>query len=72
MIFVVALQMMIASYTKSFKETQYYISLMLLISGLPALIMSVLPVDEPLWLVAIPTVEQQFFINQILRTAPLN
>ena len=72
MIFVVALQMMIASYTKSFKEAQNYISLMLLIPALPALIMSVLPVDETLWLVAIPTVGQQFFINQILRAEPLN
>ena len=72
MIFVVALQMMIASYTKSFKEAQNYISLMLLIPALPALIMSILPVDETLWLVAIPTVGQQFFINQILRAEPLN
>lgn len=72
MLFVVAVQMMIASYTKSFKEAQNYISLMLLIPALPALIMAVLPVDETLWLVAIPTVGQQFFINQVLRAEPLS
>ncbi len=67
MIFVVAVQMMIASYTKSFKEAQNYISLMLLIPAIPALIMAVLPVKESLWLVLLPTVGQQLFINQILR-----
>jgi sodium transport system permease protein len=72
MLFVVALQMMIASYTKSFKEAQNYISLMLLVPALPALIMAVLPLNETPWLVAIPTVGQQLFINQILRAEPVN
>jgi sodium transport system permease protein len=72
MLFVVALQMMIASYTKSFKEAQNYISLMLLVPALPALVMAVLPLKETPWLVAIPTVGQQLFINQILRAEPVN
>jgi len=67
MVFIVAVQLMIASYTKSFKEAQNYISLMLLVPAIPALIMAVLPVDESLWLVLLPTVGQQLFINQILR-----
>jgi len=67
MVFVVALQMIIASYTKSFKEAQNYISFMLLVPAVPALIMAVLPVKESLWLVLLPTVGQQLFINQILR-----
>ncbi len=67
MVFVVALQLMIASYTKSFKEAQNYISLMLLVPALPALIMAVLPIKESLWVVLLPTVGQQLFINQVLR-----
>jgi sodium transport system permease protein len=67
MVFVVGLQMMIASYTKSFKEAQNYISVMLLVPALPALVMAILPVDESLWLALVPTVGQQLFINQILR-----
>jgi sodium transport system permease protein len=67
MVFVVALQMMIASYTKSFKEAQNYISAMLLIPALPALVMAILPVRESLWLALLPTVGQQIFINRILR-----
>jgi sodium transport system permease protein len=72
MVFVVGLQMMVASYTKSFKEAQNYISLMLLVPALPALVMAILPVRESLWLAAIPTVGQQLFINQILRGEPLS
>ena len=72
MIFVVALQMVIASYTKSFKEAQNYISLMLLIPAVPALVMSLLPVEESWWLVSLPTVGQQLFINQLLRGEALS
>jgi len=67
MVFVVALQLMIASYTKSFKEAQNYISGMLLIPAVPALVMAILPVKESIWLALIPTVGQQLFINRILR-----
>ena len=71
MVFVVALQLMIASYTKSFKEAQNYISIVLLVPALPALIMAVLPIKESLWVVLLPTVGQQLFINQVLRGEPL-
>jgi sodium transport system permease protein len=72
MVFVVGLQMMIASYTKSFKEAQNYISAMLLIPALPALVMAILPVKESLWLALLPTVGQQLFINRILRAEEVN
>jgi sodium transport system permease protein len=67
MVFIVALQLMIASYTKSFKEAQNYISGMLLIPAVPALVMAILPVKESIWIALIPTVGQQLFINRILR-----
>jgi sodium transport system permease protein len=72
MVFVVGLQMMIASYTKSFKEAQNYISVLLLVPAVPALLMAILPVDESLWLSLVPTVGQQLFINQILRAEPVS
>jgi sodium transport system permease protein len=72
MVFVVGLQMMIASYTKSFKEAQNYISVLLLVPAVPALVLAILPVDESLWLTLVPTVGQQLFINQILRAEPVN
>ncbi|HSF17915.1 MAG TPA: ABC transporter permease [Vicinamibacteria bacterium] len=64
---VVGLQLLVASYTKSFKEAQNYISLMLLVPALPALIMAIVPMQQSLWLSLVPTVGQQIFINQILR-----
>lgn len=72
MIFVVALQMTIASYTRSFKEAQNYISFLLLVPAVPALVLSVLPFEDSLLLAALPTVGQQVFINRILRAQPLD
>lgn len=72
MVFVVALQLMIASYTKSFKEAQNYISAMLLIPAVPALVMAILPVKDSIWLALLPTVGQQLFINRILRAEEVN
>jgi sodium transport system permease protein len=67
MVFAVAVQLVIASYTKSFKEAQNYISLMLLVPALPALFIAVFPVRDSLWISLLPTVGQQIVINQILR-----
>jgi sodium transport system permease protein len=72
MVFVVALQMMVASYTTSFKEAQNYVSVMLLLPALPALLMAVLPMRESLWIALLPTVGQQVFMNQILRGEAVN
>jgi sodium transport system permease protein len=72
MAFVVALQMTIASYTRSFKEAQNYISAVLLVPAVPALLMAILPVQGSLWLALLPTVGQQLFINQILRGEEVN
>jgi sodium transport system permease protein len=72
MVFVVSLQMMVASYTTSFKEAQNYVSVMLLVPALPALLMAVLPMRESLWIALLPTVGQQVFMNQILRGEAVN
>jgi sodium transport system permease protein len=72
MVFVVALQMTIASYTRSFKEAQNYISAVLLVPAVPALLMAILPVKGSLPLALLPTVGQQLFINQVLRGEEVN
>ena len=72
MFFVVMLQMTIASYTRSFKEAQNYISFLLLIPAIPALVLAVLPVEDSLLLASLPTVGQQVFINRIMRAQTLD
>lgn len=62
-----ALQMLVATFTRSFKEAQTYLSLMPLIIGLPGMFLTFTPVQSTLVKMMIPTYAQSLLINQILR-----
>ncbi len=62
-----ALQMLIATYTRSFKEAQTYLSFMPIIIALPAIFLSFTSVQSTLAFMTIPTYGQSLLINQILR-----
>ncbi len=61
------LQMIIASYTRSFKEAQTYVGLLPIIPALPGLGLAFLPVKPTVWAMLIPTFSQQLLINQLMR-----
>lgn len=70
-----ALQMVIGSYTRSFKEAQSYLGFLPLIPGLPGMVIGLIPFKVELWTMLIPTFGQQLLINQIVRgedVSPLN
>jgi sodium transport system permease protein len=70
-----ALQMIIATYTRSFKEAQTYVGFLPLIPALPGIGLAFLPVKSTLLTMSIPTFGQQLLINQIMRSeaiSPLN
>jgi sodium transport system permease protein len=62
-----ALQMVVASFTRSFKEAQTYLSFLPLIAGLPGAFLAFLPVKPGLSTMLIPTFGQSILINQMLR-----
>ncbi len=62
-----ALQLIIASFTRSFKEAQNYLSLLPLVPALPGLLLMFVPVKPKLWAMLIPTFGQQLLINQVMR-----
>ncbi len=62
-----ALQMIVATFTKSFKEAQNYLSLLPLIPAIPGMVLVFLPLKVQLWMMLIPTFGQQLLINQVLR-----
>jgi sodium transport system permease protein len=62
-----ALQMIIASFTRSFKEAQTYLSLLPLLPALPGIFLALLPVKTQLWMMLIPTFGQQLLMNHLLR-----
>lgn len=68
----VAVEMLIASYARSFKEAQNYVQLIALAGFLPSVFLSVLPIKAQAWMNFIPTVAQQFMINRVTRGEAVN
>ncbi|MGE5224894.1 MAG: ABC transporter permease [Omnitrophica WOR_2 bacterium] len=62
-----ALQMVVATFTHSFKEAQTYVGLMAFVPGLPGAFLAFIPMKADLWKMLIPTFGQQLLINQVLR-----
>lgn len=67
MLLATALQMIVATFTRSFKEAQNYLSYMPLIPALPGMFLAFVPVKIKLWMMLIPTFGQQLLINQVMR-----
>ena len=69
------LQIVVATFTHSFKEAQTYLALLPLVAGLPGAFLTFLPVQANLATMAIPAFAQSILINQVMRgdaPAPLN
>ncbi len=63
----VAVEILIASYARSFKDAQNYVQLVALIGFMPSVFLSVLPFNPQNWMYAIPTIGQLLLINQAAR-----
>ncbi|RPI31800.1 MAG: ABC transporter permease [Chloroflexota bacterium] len=66
------LQMIIATFTRSFKEAQTYVAFLPLIPALPGMGLAFMPVKPSLWNMMIPTFGQQLVINQLMRGETVN
>ncbi len=62
-----AIQTIIASFSKSFKEAQTYVGMLIIIPMIPSMILMLLSVKEKLWMMAVPILSQNLIINQIIR-----
>jgi sodium transport system permease protein len=72
MLLAASLQMIIASFTRSYREAQNYLGLLPLIPALPGMFLAYLPVKPDVWNMLIPTFGQQLLINQLMRGEALN
>ena len=68
----VALQFIIATYTRSYREAQNYLGLLPLVAALPGTFLAFLPLKAALWMMFVPTFGQQLLINQLLRGEAVN
>jgi sodium transport system permease protein len=67
----VAVQLIIATLTHSFKETQTYLGLLPLVPSLPGLVLVFVSIAAHPWMMAIPTFGQTLLIGQLVRGEPL-
>lgn len=63
----VTLEMLLASYARSQKQAQTYVSYLTLVGFMPALFLSVLPIDMAEWMVLVPTIGQTMLIQGMTR-----
>lgn len=70
--FASAVQMIVASFTRSYKEAQTYVAFLPLIPALPGILLAFLPVRPSLIHMLIPTFGQQLLINQLMRGEPMD
>lgn len=66
-----AVQVLVATYSRSFKEAQTYLSMMVLLPLAPGFVMTVKPVQEADWMMTIPALGQQLMMGNVLQGAGL-
>jgi sodium transport system permease protein len=67
-----ALQMIIATSSRTVKEAQSYLAFLPLIPALPGLFLAFLPLRPAMWQMLVPTFGQQVLINQLMRGEPID
>ncbi|HEY7886729.1 MAG TPA: ABC transporter permease [Steroidobacteraceae bacterium] len=63
---VAALQTLVAAFSKSYREAQTYLGILMLIPVLPSILLSVMPVKTAGWMYAVPLLSQQVGITELL------
>lgn len=61
------LQTLVAAFSRSFREAQTYVSLLMIVPIIPALLLSVLPFKVQFWMYAVPLMGQQIVITRLMR-----
>lgn len=65
-----AAQLLLATFARTFKEAQTYLSLMMMVPMIPGVVMSIKPIHSALWMMPIPLLGQQVLLMDVLRGEP--
>ncbi len=68
--FIVSLQMYLATFAKSFKEAQSYLSLLMMVQMLPGFLATMYPITSKGWMYFVPGVGQQVMLTDVLGGKP--
>lgn len=68
----VALQVIVATVSRSYKETQTYLGLLPLLPSLPGMMLVFVPLKAHAWMMTIPTFGQILLIGSLIRGEPID
>ncbi len=66
-LFVGGAQLLVASFARSFKEAQTYLSLMVFLPMLPAILTTISPIESKPWMMLVPVLGQQVLLTDTMR-----
>ena len=61
-----ALQTLVAAFSRSYREAQTYVGILMVVPALPSILLSVMPVKTAPWMYAVPLLSQQVGITELL------
>jgi sodium transport system permease protein len=61
-----AVQTLVAAFSKTYREAQTYLGILMLVPALPSVLLSVLPVKTVPWMYAVPLLGQQVGITELM------
>ena len=67
-----ALMTIVAAFTRSYREAQTYVGLVLLVPTLPLIFASTLGLRPTAWLMMVPSLSQHFLVTGLLRAEPVS
>jgi len=62
-----AAQMIVATFAKSFKEAQTYLSFFMVVLVIPGTVLSIMPLQAKAWMMLIPAFSEQLLIGKMIR-----
>ncbi len=65
-LFASAVQMLVATYARSFKEAQTYLSLLLFIPVIPGMVSTFVPMEDQPWMALVPVLGQHVLVDGVL------
>jgi sodium transport system permease protein len=63
---IAALQTLVAAFSRSYREAQTYLGILMLVPALPSVLLSVMPLKTVAWMYAVPLLGQQVAITELL------
>jgi sodium transport system permease protein len=71
-LFIAGLLSVVASFTKSYKEAQTWLSFIMLVPLIPVLGLVMFPTEPAWWMMLLPSMSQDVLVTQLIKGEPLN